>query len=292
MFIGYDSWVEQYFKDAETPENVTISCNDTSAWKNNPNYNWVYNKLELCKSQGIEACPHGVKPTFEPVFSKPIINLYGKNRGAHKIFGWDDSEYLAGHFWMPVLTGTHLSSDMAIVDGICEWIYTMQAFEDDDGNISRYESCNDSHLDLSDKAKIWALQNLKGYTGLVNIETIGGKIIDCHLRMTPRFVDLYSDGWLNSVVTLYHRGTWHYEKGRAESVSYTLRALHPGHYTISDPEKMENLKEIAGSIQFVFKQTENINNGDRLVIVNGHDAEQVNEIINAISKIIILTDDE
>lgn len=291
MFIGYDAWVEQYFKDVETPETVVINCNDTSAWKNNPNHNWVYNKLDLCRSQEIEACPHGVKPSFEPVFSKPIINLYGKNRGAHKIFGWDDIEYLPGHFWMPVLTGVHLSSDMVIVDGVCQWIYTMQAFEDDCGNISRYECSNDDFMECVDKMKLWALKNLKGYTGVVNVESMGGKIIDCHLRMTPRFVDLYGKDWLKSVVVLYDKGSWHYDQGRALGVSYTLRALKPGKCHIEDVETLEDLKEKAGSIQMIFKENTDIEKGDRLAIVNGHDAEQVNAVINELDRIIILTEE-
>lgn len=291
MFVGYDSWVEQYFKDIDSPEDVVINCSDTSAWKNNPDYNWVYNKLELCKSQGIEAGPHGVRPQFEPVFSKPIINLHGKNRGAHKIFNWSESVYEAGHFWMPVLTGTHLTSDLVLVDGVCQWIYTMQAYEDEDGNISRYESTNGDFLDLTDKVKTWALTKLKGYTGLVNIETIGSKIIDCHLRMTPRFVDLYGDDWLDSVVILYSKGSWNYKWGHKLSVSYTLRASQTGMYTISDKERLEELKEKAGSIQMIVCENVETEVNSRLAIINGHDAEQVTEILNALNEIIILTEE-
>lgn len=289
MFIGYDYWVEQYFKEIDSPEKSIICCNDTSAWKNNPEHNWVYNKLKLCKSQGIEAGPHGVKPPFEPVFSKPIINLYGKNRGAHKIFNWDDTEYAPGHFWMPVLSGVHLSSDMVIVNGVCQWIYTMQVFTDENNNITRYESNNEDFLDLTDKNKLWALQNLKTYTGMINVESINGKIIDCHLRMTPRFVDLYGKGWLDAVVVLYDKGTWHYENGRGVSVSYTLRAIQEGIYSIEDAEKLEEIREKVSSIQITFKNGCKIEKDNRLAIINGHDAEEVNEAINELEKIIILT---
>lgn len=291
MFVGYEYWVEQYFKDIDSPEGVVINCNDSSAWRSNPDHNWIYNKLELCKSQGIDAEPHGVRPEFEPVFSKPIINLYGKNRGAHKIFNWTESKYEPGHFCMPVLTGAHLTSDLVLVDGVCNWIYTMQAYEDDDGNISRLESANNDYAEQIDKVKIWALKNLKGYTGLINIESIGGKIIDCHLRLTPRFVDLYGDGWLDSVITLYDKGTWHYKFGHKLSVSYTLRASETGTYIISDKERLEELKEKAGSIQMIVRDNDEIKVSERLAIVNGHDAEQVNAILNELNEIIILTEE-
>lgn len=291
MFIGYDSWVEQYFKDVESPDDTIICCNDTSAWKMYPDHNWVYNKLELCKSQNIEAGPHGVKPSFEPVFSKPIINLYGKNRYALKIFNWTNDEYSPGHFWMPVLTGTHLSTDMVLVDGVGQWFYTMQVFKDEDDNITRYEECNEDFSDLVDKAKLWALTNLKGYTGLVNIETIHGKIIDCHLRMTPRFIDLYNKNWLDSVAILHSKGHWSYKFGTTRGYSYTLRATEEGKYIISDKEKLLNLKKEVSSIQIIFNENEVIPLNGRLMIVNGHDATKVNETINELSDIIVLTNE-
>lgn len=291
MFVGYDSWVEQYFKDIKPSDDIVICCSDSLAWKNNPDHNWVYNKLALCKSQGIDSAPHGVKPEFEPIFSKPIINLYGKNRYAYKIFNWVDAEYHPGHFWMPVFSGTHLSTDMIIIDGKRAWSYTMQAYEDDNGCISRYESANTDFPELVDKITIWALQHLTGYTGVVNVETINGKIIDCHLRMTPRFVDLYDDDWLDSVVTLYEKGTWNCIYGHKNGVSYTLRAAEEGSYVISDKEAFDNLRQKAQSVQVIFKEGESMSLNDRLLIVNGQDAQEVNEIINEFSKIIILTEE-
>jgi len=291
LFTGYESWVEQYFKDIESSEKVVICCNDTSAWKMYPDYNWVYNKLELCKSQNIESGPHGVKPSFEPVFSKPVINLYGQNRRALKIFSWEDAEYYPGHFWMPVFNGTHLSSDMALVDGVSQWCYTMQAFENDDGQLTRYESANGEFEELVDKAKLWALTNLKGYTGIVNIETINGKIIDCHLRMMPRLVDLYSEGWLEAVSILYDKQTWTFNRGTESGYSYTLRASENGTCLISDKDRFDEIKNTVSSIQKIFKNDCNIVKNGRLVIVNGCDATIVNDAINELNEIIILTDE-
>ena len=45
-----------------------------------------------------------------------------------------------------------------------------------------------------------------GYSGAVNIETIGGKIIELHLRFADQWRDLYGTGWLDAIVDLYtHR---------------------------------------------------------------------------------------
>ena len=39
----------------------------------------------------------------------------------------------------------------------------------------------------------WSGRNLRGFTGVVNIEAIGGRIIECHLRMADQWVDLNGD---------------------------------------------------------------------------------------------------
>ena len=161
--------------------------------------------------------------------------------------------------------------------------------EDDNGCISRYESANTDFPELLDKITIWAIKNLVGYTGLANIETINGKIIDCHLRMTPRFVDLYGDGWLTSVVNLYEKGTWNYDQHNKSGVSYTLRTSEEGSYIISDKNVFDDLCRNAQSVQVIFKENEVLPLNDRLVIVNGTDAQEVNTIINEFNKIIILT---
>ena len=40
----------------------------------------------------------------------------------------------------------------------------------------------------------WVARNLAGYTGMANLETIGGRIIEVHLRFTDQWPDLYGSG--------------------------------------------------------------------------------------------------
>jgi hypothetical protein len=42
----------------------------------------------------------------------------------------------------------------------------------------------------------------------VNFETIGTKIIECHLRMSEQWVDINGPGWPESVVRLYTDHRW------------------------------------------------------------------------------------
>ena len=68
----------------------------------------------------------------------------------------------------------------------------------------------------------WLRSNLRGYTGMVNLETIGGTIIECHLRFTDQWPDLYGgDAWVGAVVTstLRDAGDSRIATGAMDSVS-------------------------------------------------------------------------
>jgi hypothetical protein len=47
--------------------------------------------------------------------------------------------------------------------------------------------------------------HLPGYT-ILNIETIGGRIIEAHLRFADQWPDLYGAGWVAAVIALYATG--------------------------------------------------------------------------------------
>src|SRR5262249_11063711 len=72
-----DPWRLQYFRDVECPPDLNIPTEDFDAWAWYPGERWVYDKLAVALSQGLEAAPHGVMPPRFPVFSKPIVNLKG-----------------------------------------------------------------------------------------------------------------------------------------------------------------------------------------------------------------------
>ena len=46
----------------------------------------------------------------------------------------------------------------------------------------------------------WVRKHLAGYTGMLNLETIGGTIIEAHLRFADQWPDLYGAGWVEAVV--------------------------------------------------------------------------------------------
>ena len=49
---------------------------------------------------------------------------------------------------------------------------------------------------------------MQDYTGMMNFETIGGTIIEAHLRFADQWCDLYGEGWVEALVKLYAEGHW------------------------------------------------------------------------------------
>ena len=76
-----DPWRMQYFASAHCPAEVRIPTEDPDAWTWNPRHRWVYDRIAIAQSQGIDAGPHGTLPPQYPVFSKPIVNLKGMGLG-------------------------------------------------------------------------------------------------------------------------------------------------------------------------------------------------------------------
>src|SRR5664279_118519 len=104
--IERDVWRRQYFADVRCADNVFIPTDDVRAWPLYPVHRWVYDKLTVALSQGLEAAPHGVMPPRFPVFSKPMINLRGMGAGSRAIVSEDDyrTALTGGHFWSTLLT--------------------------------------------------------------------------------------------------------------------------------------------------------------------------------------------
>ena len=118
-----DPWRVQYFDDVPCPDHISIPTDDPDCWLLFPAQRWIYDKLRIAQTQGLNAGPHGVAPEGFPVFSKPIINLKGMGIGSRVIRSAAEMEhdYQPGHMWVPLLTGEHVSTDCAVEDGRVAW---------------------------------------------------------------------------------------------------------------------------------------------------------------------------
>lgn len=115
----------------------------------------------------------------------------------------------------------------------------------------------ESKLELEQGLRSWLGEHLRGYRGMVNIESIGGTIIECHLRFADQWPDLYGSGFVESVVELYAHGRWAFaDTDRRTAYSVVLFGGHGPHYRRVDRAVVEELlqdPEIS-SVQITFHE--------------------------------------
>jgi len=275
-----DPWRLQYFAQVQTA--VDIPTEDADAWRWYPTYRFVYDKLAVALSQGLSAGPHGVPPLHFPVFSKPIINLKGMGVGSRVLASAHDYEtyYAPGHFWMPLLEGRHVSSDLAVVDGVPRWWRHVTGKPAGEGTFDYWTIHAEPDPGIEAHCGDWVREHLAGYTGMLNLETISGTIIEVHLRFADQWPDLYGVGWVEALVRLYERGSWDFaDRDRRDGYSVVLfgpngkRYRHPPAALIDDIERMPSVS----SVQITFHEDRPPERhamppgGFRLAVVNGFD---------------------
>ncbi|HXW42323.1 MAG TPA: hypothetical protein VEK75_14030 [Xanthobacteraceae bacterium] len=275
-----DPWRLQYFAHVDTPANIPTE--DSDAWQWYPAYRFVYDKLALAQSQNLEAAPHGVAPPRYPVFSKPIVNLRGMGVGSRVLASPADyaEHYAPGHFWMPLLDGRHVSSDVAVVKGKPRWWRHATGKAAGEGTFDYWIVHAEPDAGIEARCGAWIEKNLAGYTGMLNLETIGGTIIEAHLRFADQWPDLYGPGWVDALVALYESGDWQFaDDDRSEGYSVVLFGPNGRRYRHPPPALLGEVNSIAGvsSVQITFHEDRAPDDhamppgGFRLAIVNGFD---------------------
>jgi hypothetical protein len=122
---------------------------------------------------------------------------------------------------------------------------------------------------------------------MVNFETIGGTIIECHLRFADQWPDLYGPGWVRSVIDLYANGRWVFaDETRRTGYSVVLFGGHGLRYHKVDRAAVAELSNAPGisSIQITFHENKPPKahamppGGFRLAIVNCWDLDAGTDI--------------
>jgi hypothetical protein len=281
-YLGVDPWRWQYFADVPCPRDVIVPVDDAAAWNLHPEHRWIYNKLAICATQGLPHGPHGTTPPRFPVFSKPIYNMRGMGTGGRIIRSAREYRQAVapGYLWMPLFKGEHVSTDMALLDGRPRWRRHSTGKPGPRGTFdywtvhARPRPRLDAYLDA------WVRKHLRGFTGVINFETIGGRIIECHLRLAEQWLDLNGPGWLAAIVRLYSDGKWDFDWRPRQGYSVVLFGAHGQRWRI-DRKAVARLLERPhiSSIQITFDdkkppaQHAMPPGGFRLAIVNCWDLE-------------------
>ena len=125
-------------------------------------------------------------------------------------------------------------------------------------------------------------QHLHGFTGMANFETIGGRIIEAHLRFADQWPDLYGPGWVEAVVRLHVTGDWVYpDRDRTDGYSVVLFGPHGPRYRHPPVALVDEVRAMPGvsSVQITFHEDKAPEHhamppgGFRLAIVNAHSLE-------------------
>lgn len=280
-----DPWRMQYFTRVPCPDDVVIPTEDGDAYEMFPKHRWVYNKLMICETQnGMVHGLHGMEPPGFPIFSKPIYNMRGMGAGSRALRSLKEYQVhqRPGHMWMPLLQGEHVSTDAAVVDGEPRWWRHVTAKPLEGGMFDYWTVLAESRPEIETYCGEWLGRTLRGYTGMVNFETIGARIIEAHLRFSDQWPDLYGRGWLGALVGLYAGGRWDFaETGRRDGYSVVLFGAHGLQYRHPDPALVQELVDRPGitSVQITFHSDKPPQahsmppGGFRLAIVNCWDLE-------------------
>lgn len=290
-----DPWRLQFFADVACPDDVLIPTDDPDCWQLFPKHRWVYDKLKVADSQGLHCGPHGLMPGHFPVFSKPMVNLKGMGIGSRVLRTPDDFDrfYQPGHMWMPLLEGAHVSTDCAISNGRLVWSRHATGVPWS-GGMFRYwtiHAARDPQLD--GYLGHWVEHHMTGYTGMMNFETIGGRIIEAHLRFADQWCDLYGAGWVEALVQLYKTGAWQFaDDGRREGFSIPLFASHGAAFRHPTAEMQSRIRAMphVTSLQVTFHEAKESEShpmppgGFRLGIVNCTDLAAGFAALGALAK--------
>jgi hypothetical protein len=168
-----------------------------------------------------------------------------------------EHHYQPGHMWMPLLTGDHVSTDCAVEAGQVTWLRHATGVAWDDGMFRYWTVHANAFPELADHLTRWVGAHMPGYTGMMNFETIGGTIIEAHLRFADQWCDLYGDGWVEALVRLYAEGRWTFDDtDRRDGYSMPLFARHGGAFRHPPAALQADVRAMPGvkSLQVTFHE--------------------------------------
>ena len=154
-----------------------------------PEWLWIYDKLIIARRQGIRAAPAGIPvPESAEYIVRPITNIRMMGRGARRMWiqAGDDEPVPDGFFWSEVLTGPHLSVDYHWG----EQALTVEGHRDDPSRLDRFSRWTRVDRDM---ALPEILHGLEDHQEWINVEYIGDRVIEVHLRLNDDFANHDAD---------------------------------------------------------------------------------------------------
>lgn len=180
--------------------------NDSDVWSTiDPIDLWVYDKLIISKRLGYNCGPAGVAPSAENSYIvRPCVNfrMMGKGASIQTLSPSDHDKVPDGYFWCEIFTGRHLSFDYHWG----EQVLAVEGFRDQPDRLDRFSKW--TKVDEKFVLPTFIQDVAKRYKWL-NVETIGGHIIEIHLR----YNDDFSNHDSNTIIPIWKEKFYKSEAG-------------------------------------------------------------------------------
>lgn len=171
---------------------------DEEAWIKYPSHRLWFNKLWVSE-RFCHACgPAGIEvPESGTYIVRPIYNLYGMGANASfRFLTKKDKDLLPpGHFWCEVFEGDHLSIELNWNDGRWTPNSIFQGHHANEEELFRFSKWSRVDCDVVIPTVLDVLYDC----GSINVEMIGNKVIEVHLRGSPdpieynEFIPVWND---------------------------------------------------------------------------------------------------
>ena len=166
---------------------MTDILDDYHAWQAYPHYRWIFNKLEVSLRLGYHAGPAGIPVQRTGYYIvRPCVNALGLGLGAKKVWLEKNTMHLPyGYFWCEWFEGRHFSVDY-------KWgnqMFCVEGFKSDD-TFTRWDKWTKvDHVIMLPEEIANHLINEPA----LNVEYIGDKVIEVHLRSNEDFANNISE---------------------------------------------------------------------------------------------------
>ena len=170
---------------------------DWEAWVKYPHHRNWFNKLWVADKLKYRCGPCGIAPSETLItVVRPIYNLNGMGVGAEVKTIEKDDWYAVppGFFWVEKFEGRHISASYKFNSGvkaIWEPISVWEGFRSEKDPLYKFNKWE--RLSLEEAPKVPRELNELYDVKIINVEFIGEKIIEVHLRDTadPNYDELY-----------------------------------------------------------------------------------------------------
>ncbi len=274
MYARIDDWENQYL--INLPYSHLVAWDDKTAYEKNSKLRWIYDKymlLHKLTDQKPVILPS--KEISYPCFIKPRINLLGMGIGARMINRPEKMpEKTGGLIACRFHTGEHVSTDYVIKNSkiIDELSYI--AHKTNSGSFLLFETVSRSFPEINETVERAGID-----FGIVNVEHIGGNIIEMHLRHGLQFFDI-SCNMQPQLPEFYRNQTYRqidFQKGYSRVYRRSCDAFVSLKKIPEDPPRGVSSIQLAWINGYPLSALAQDEFSFKYLVINGHDLEEIEQ---------------